>query len=210
MNANAGRLLLQRAGAARPGRWPADPCGTARRRPTTSATSASCSRRPSTSGALDGRADAPTTRERARRVPARLRGARTRRPLRRLGAARPSRPARGRRRAGAARGRRTTSPTCSRRGRLYFPFELDWDQAMLMFQPVGGMDRLPYALADALSAARSATRAEVREITTTDDGVEVVFRDPAGRSAADRGRLLHLHDPAARCCRRSRRTSPPT
>lgn len=31
-----------------------------------------------------------------------------------------------------------------------FPFELSWTQAMLMFQPVGGMDAIPAALAGAL------------------------------------------------------------
>jgi monoamine oxidase len=32
----------------------------------------------------------------------------------------------------------------------YFEFETYWDQAMLMYQPVGGMDRIPYAFEDAL------------------------------------------------------------
>ena len=36
----------------------------------------------------------------------------------------------------------------------YFSFELGYDQAMLMFQPVGGMDRIPYALAKAVERGR--------------------------------------------------------
>jgi monoamine oxidase len=49
---------------------------------------------------------------------------------------------------------------------FHFPFELEWDQAMLMFQPVGGMDRLPRALA-----------VEVNGIANTTDGVVVTFSD---------------------------------
>jgi monoamine oxidase len=63
---------------------------------------------------------------------------------------------------------------------LYFPFELEWDQAMPMFQPVGGMDRLPHALADAVKG-RIRYQAEVRSITTSSQGVKVVFRDASGR-----------------------------
>ncbi|HSK91286.1 MAG TPA: flavin monoamine oxidase family protein [Euzebyales bacterium] len=61
----------------------------------------------------------------------------------------------------------------------HFPAELAWDQAMMMFQPVGGMDRLPHALADALRG-RIRYNAEVRGITSTADGVEVVFDDGSG------------------------------
>lgn len=56
----------------------------------------------------------------------------------------------------------------------YFPFELEWDQAMMMFQPVGGMDRLPYALARALEG-EIVYSAEVRSINSTDEGVEVIY-----------------------------------
>ncbi len=60
-----------------------------------------------------------------------------------------------------------------------FPFEAAWDQAMMMFQPVGGMDRIPYALADALRG-RIRYGAEVRELRGTADGVAVVFDDGSG------------------------------
>ena len=57
---------------------------------------------------------------------------------------------------------------------FYFPFELEWDQAMLMFQPVGGMDRLPRALADAIRG-RIRYGVEVRGIANKPDGVAVTF-----------------------------------
>jgi monoamine oxidase len=64
---------------------------------------------------------------------------------------------------------------------VYFPFELGWDQAMMMFQPVGGMDRIPHALAAAL---RGTIRygAQVQQITVADDRVEVIFTGPDGGS----------------------------
>jgi monoamine oxidase len=64
---------------------------------------------------------------------------------------------------------------------LYFPFELGWDQAMMMFQPVGGMDRIPRALADAL---RGTVRygARVQQITVAEDRVDVVFTGSDGGS----------------------------
>ena len=62
---------------------------------------------------------------------------------------------------------------------VYFPFELGWDQAMMMFQPVGGMDRIPHALAAAL---RGTIRygAQVLQITVADDKVDVIFTGPGG------------------------------
>ena len=62
---------------------------------------------------------------------------------------------------------------------FHFPFELEWDQAMMMFQPVGGMDRIPVALAAAVNGTIR-YRCEVREIRSTDSAVEVVFKDGAG------------------------------
>jgi monoamine oxidase len=60
----------------------------------------------------------------------------------------------------------------------YFNFEFSYDQAMLMFQPVGGMDRIPYALADAVrrGGGRITYGAEVAEIASTEDGVRVTYR----------------------------------
>jgi monoamine oxidase len=56
----------------------------------------------------------------------------------------------------------------------YFPFELEWDQAMMMFEPVGGMDRLPYAFVRALEG-EIVYSAEVRSINSTEEGVEVIY-----------------------------------
>jgi monoamine oxidase len=76
----------------------------------------------------------------------------------------------------------------SRGAGRYFSFELGWDQAMLMFQPVGGMDRIAYAF-EAAVRARSTIRygAEVRSVRNTPDGVEVTY-DEGGttrRATAD-------------------------
>jgi monoamine oxidase len=64
---------------------------------------------------------------------------------------------------------------------VYFPFELGWDQAMMMFQPVGGMDRIPYALAAALQG-NIRYGAQVQQITVADDRVDVIFAGPDGGS----------------------------
>jgi monoamine oxidase len=66
---------------------------------------------------------------------------------------------------------------------FYFPFELEWDQAMPMFQPVGGMDRLPYALAASIRG-QIHYGAEVKSIANTGHGVEIVF------SAGSEGRRI--------------------
>ncbi|MFJ7491319.1 hypothetical protein ACIQZB_08695 [Streptomyces sp. NPDC097727] len=45
-----------------------------------------------------------------------------------------------------------------------FEFEFEYDQAMPMFQPVGGMDRIPAALTRAMGERRIRTGAAVTEI----------------------------------------------
>jgi monoamine oxidase len=69
----------------------------------------------------------------------------------------------------------------------YFSFEFGWDQAMLMFQPVGGMDRIPYALAKAIRAqgGRIVYGAPVTEIANTADGVRVLYGDRPRAITAD-------------------------
>ena len=62
----------------------------------------------------------------------------------------------------------------------YFAFELDWDQAAPMFQPVGGMDMLPRAFERAIRG-RIRYRASVKQVTTTNDGVTVVYDDESGK-----------------------------
>ncbi|TNY35808.1 FAD-dependent oxidoreductase [Thermomonospora catenispora] len=56
-----------------------------------------------------------------------------------------------------------------------FSFELGYSQAMLMFQPVGGMDAIPRALAKAVGPGRIKTGAEVTKITNLAEGVEVHY-----------------------------------
>ncbi|CAL9553053.1 L-amino acid oxidase [Streptomyces sp. enrichment culture] len=57
----------------------------------------------------------------------------------------------------------------------YFSFEFGFDQAMLMFQPVGGMDRIPQALTRAIGGTRVRTGAVVSGITDTGRGVTVTY-----------------------------------
>lgn len=58
-----------------------------------------------------------------------------------------------------------------------FSFELSWDQAMMMWQPVGGMDQIPVALANAVGRNRITYRAEVLEIANRAGGVTVTYAD---------------------------------
>ncbi|MFY1691486.1 flavin monoamine oxidase family protein [Plantactinospora sp. WMMB782] len=58
----------------------------------------------------------------------------------------------------------------------YFSFELGYDQAMLMFQPVGGMDQIPRALAKAVGPHRIQLGAEVTGVTDRGGRVEVTYR----------------------------------
>jgi len=57
----------------------------------------------------------------------------------------------------------------------YFAFEFEFDQAMLMFQPVGGMDRIPHALAQAVGQQRIRTGCAVTRVTDRGDGVTVTY-----------------------------------
>ncbi|MER5910289.1 NAD(P)/FAD-dependent oxidoreductase [Streptomyces sp. NPDC001982] len=57
----------------------------------------------------------------------------------------------------------------------YFSFEFGYDQAMLMFQPVGGMDQIPKAFARAIGQEKIRTGAAVTDIKNTGDGVVVTY-----------------------------------
>jgi monoamine oxidase len=72
----------------------------------------------------------------------------------------------------------------------------EWDQAMPMFQPVGGMDCLPAALAGAL---RGPVRygAEVRTIREVPDGVEVEYDRRGQRCVARADRVVCTLPPMA-------------
>ncbi|WP_107101515.1 flavin monoamine oxidase family protein [Peterkaempfera griseoplana] len=63
----------------------------------------------------------------------------------------------------------------------HFSFEFEFDQAMLMFQPVGGMDQIPRAFARAIGAHRIQLGCQATSLVQSDDGVTVGYRDPQGR-----------------------------
>ncbi|MFG1704208.1 flavin monoamine oxidase family protein [Nonomuraea sp. M3C6] len=63
-----------------------------------------------------------------------------------------------------------------------FSFEFGYDQAMLMFQPVGGMDAIPKAFAAALGKNKIQLRSKVTKITDLADGVEIEYQDKNGRT----------------------------
>ncbi|REE99348.1 monoamine oxidase [Thermomonospora umbrina] len=56
-----------------------------------------------------------------------------------------------------------------------FSFEFGYSQAMLMFQPVGGMDAIPRALAKAVGRDKIRTGAKVTKITNLAQGVRVEY-----------------------------------
>lgn len=87
-------------------------------------------------------------------------------------------------RPGVVGGRYRLSDLLAARLGYYFPFEVEWDQAMMMFEPIGGMDRIPYALAGRIRG-RIRYGTEVRSITVDDSGVRVVMTDDAGRSGTE-------------------------
>ncbi|WP_327639628.1 FAD-dependent oxidoreductase [Kribbella sp. NBC_00482] len=58
----------------------------------------------------------------------------------------------------------------------YFSFEFGWDQAVMMFQPVGGMDRIPYAFERAVGKDKIRYGAEVTGLTNTGNGVQVTYK----------------------------------
>lgn len=61
---------------------------------------------------------------------------------------------------------------------LNFAFEFGWDQAMLMFQPVGGMDAIPKALERAIrNKTKLIYNANVAGIYNTSNGVQVIYED---------------------------------
>jgi monoamine oxidase len=67
---------------------------------------------------------------------------------------------------------------------LNFSFEFGWDQAMLMFQPVGGMDAIPKAFERAIRRRGVAITygASVNGVFNQADGVRVTYVDANGAS----------------------------
>ncbi|MFD0044640.1 flavin monoamine oxidase family protein [Pseudarthrobacter scleromae] len=64
----------------------------------------------------------------------------------------------------------------------YFSFEFGWDQAMMMFQPVGGMDRIPYAFEAAIGKDKFVYGAQVLSMNNTAAGVSVEYTNPGGQA----------------------------
>ena len=73
-------------------------------------------------------------------------------------------------------------------------FEEAFDMQATMFQPVGGMDRIPYAFAKALGDTVR-FNSPVTEIRKTAKGVRIGYRQ-GGVAKDDRGRLLRLRHAA--------------
>jgi monoamine oxidase len=69
---------------------------------------------------------------------------------------------------------------------LDFSFEFEYKQAMMMFQPVGGMDHIAYALAAKVGAGRLRFRSQVLSLADRPDGVDVDYRDEDGRIHRER------------------------
>ncbi|HEY1968659.1 MAG TPA: FAD-dependent oxidoreductase [Pseudonocardia sp.] len=59
-------------------------------------------------------------------------------------------------------------------------FETDFEQSMVMLQPVGGMDAIPLALAKAVGADRIKLSSRVTSITNKADGVSIAYKDANG------------------------------
>src|SRR4051812_13512167 len=65
---------------------------------------------------------------------------------------------------------------------LDLSFEFGYEQAMMMFQPVGGMDHIAYALARKVGPGRLRYGSLVRSIADRPGGVEVDYRDGHGKT----------------------------
>lgn len=67
-----------------------------------------------------------------------------------------------------------------------FSFEFGYDQAMMMFQPVGGMDAIPKALERAVGRHRITYEAWATGVANVPGGVEVSWKDKHGRERVER------------------------
>jgi monoamine oxidase len=61
----------------------------------------------------------------------------------------------------------------------YLASVASYSQQMTMLQPVGGMDRLAHALAEAIGSDRFLFQSEVQEIRQDENGVRIVYQDLA-------------------------------
>ena len=67
-------------------------------------------------------------------------------------------------------------------------FDQQFDMQATMFQPVGGMDRIPYAFAKSLGGIVQYNRAAVTEIRKTANGVRVGYTQKRQAATDDRPR----------------------
>ena len=75
----------------------------------------------------------------------------------------------------------TVSEVLASRTGQYFPFEINWEQSMLMFQPKGGMDTTYQYLVRAIGAQNVHFRSPVTGVENTSDGVKVTYTARHGR-----------------------------
>lgn len=68
---------------------------------------------------------------------------------------------------------------------LRFSFEFDYQQAMMMFQPVGGMDAIPRALARAIGSGRIEYGARATAVANRSDGASVTWVNAQGGSVTE-------------------------
>lgn len=64
----------------------------------------------------------------------------------------------------------------------YFSFEFAYDMAMMMFQPVGGMDQIPAALTRAIGREKILLGAQATGVTDNGGDVTVTYTDKSGES----------------------------
>lgn len=64
----------------------------------------------------------------------------------------------------------------------YFPFEINWEQSMLMFQPKGGMDTTYDYFVRAIGSQNVHLNSPVTGVLNTPQGVTVTYTQPNGKS----------------------------
>jgi monoamine oxidase len=64
----------------------------------------------------------------------------------------------------------------------HFSFEFAFDMAMMMFQPVGGMDQIPQALTRAVGPEKIMLGAQATGVTDNGDDVTVTYTDATGKT----------------------------
>lgn len=79
----------------------------------------------------------------------------------------------------------------------YFPFEINWEQSMLMFQPKGGMDMISQYLAKAVGKQNVLLGSVVSSVQNTTDGVRVTYTAANGKERQIQADFAVVSAPAA-------------